>query len=135
MQITIAKVLLQANGTAWTIHIHILCYYQCYSNFILQHYVVYKSTQIGLGQKIVGKQLTTLNFQLTFQLTIFENQLPTKSLTGLFQLKIVKSLTTFFQFSAHHWQSQWRNFQLELTGAHSVGMLFRGSDNHGWGQL
>ena len=69
---------------------------------ITQYTKVHKQAQV---KKIVGKQLTTLNFQLTFQLTIFENQLPTKSLTGLFQLKIVKSLTTFFQFSAHHWLS------------------------------
>ena len=71
MPITIAKVLLQANGTAWMIHIHILFYYQCYSNFILQHYVIYKSTQIGLGQKNSWKIVNYFKFLVNFLVNYF----------------------------------------------------------------
>ena len=71
MPITIAKVLLQADRTARMIHIHIFFYYQCYSNFILQHYVIYKSTQIGLGQINSWKKVNYFTFLANFLVNYF----------------------------------------------------------------
>ena len=42
-----------------------------YSNFILQHYVVYKSTQIGLGQKNSWKIVNYFKFLVNFLVNYF----------------------------------------------------------------